>query len=199
MEPHMCLKGDDILEASLLEVADNEPGASPSLAKETTLLGKDPTLWEAQETCTHPLDCLEETPKPDVTAGVAGLLDIQWQLPLLPLGFGLRILISGLPPLEDVDPLVYLPGEAQLDITSLASMEMVTVRNALMGEFKCHYRMWLFSMTSLWLNWSLARSQPGADQKLMDYWTKLVPTQKKSTAELSIEWVTFSENWLWLP
>ena len=43
----MCLEGDDILEASLLEAADNEPGASPTLTEEATLLGEDLTPEEA--------------------------------------------------------------------------------------------------------------------------------------------------------
>ena len=42
MEPLMYLKGDDILEALLLEATDNEPGASPTPAEEAALLGKDP-------------------------------------------------------------------------------------------------------------------------------------------------------------
>ena len=46
MEPLMHLEGDDIFEASLLEAADNEPGAFPTLAEEATLLGKDPTSQE---------------------------------------------------------------------------------------------------------------------------------------------------------
>ena len=52
----MYLKGDDILEVLLLEATDNEPGASLTLAEEPTLLGKDPTPQEAQETTTHPPD-----------------------------------------------------------------------------------------------------------------------------------------------
>ena len=41
MEPLMCLEGDDMLEASLLEATDNEPGASPTPKEEVTLLGED--------------------------------------------------------------------------------------------------------------------------------------------------------------
>ena len=77
MEPLMHLKGDDILEASLLEAADNEPGASLTLAEEATLLGKDPTPWEAWETTICPPDCLKEIPEPKVTARVVGPQDIQ--------------------------------------------------------------------------------------------------------------------------
>ena len=39
----MHLKGDDVMEALLLKVADNEPGVSPFLSEEATLLNKDPT------------------------------------------------------------------------------------------------------------------------------------------------------------
>ena len=73
----MHLKGDDILEASLLEAADNGPGASQTLAEEATLLGKDPTPQEARETTTCPPDCQEDTPEPKDAAGVVGPLDIQ--------------------------------------------------------------------------------------------------------------------------
>ena len=107
----MCLKGDDTLEASPLKAADNEPGVSLTLAKEASHLDEEPTLQEAQETTTHPPDHPEETLKPKVAARVTGPLDIQQQLPLLPLGFRLPILTSSPPPLEDVESLVYFPRE----------------------------------------------------------------------------------------
>ena len=69
-------------------------------------------------------------------------------------------------PLEDAEPLVHLPGEAQLDIASLASMEMITVRNTLMGGFEYCYQMWLISTMSLQLNPSEAQGQPGTDWDL---------------------------------
>ena len=50
MEPLMCLKGDDILEALLVKAADNEPRASFTPAEEASLMGEDPTSQEAQET-----------------------------------------------------------------------------------------------------------------------------------------------------
>ena len=53
MEPLMCLKGDDVLEALLLQATDNEPGTSLTLAEEATLFGENPTPQEAQETTTH--------------------------------------------------------------------------------------------------------------------------------------------------
>ena len=69
-------------------------------------------------------------------------------------------------PLGDAEPLVCIPKEAKLDITSFASMEMITFRNTLTGKLKCCYQMWLISMTSLWLNPSEAWDQPGADQEI---------------------------------
>ena len=71
----MHLKCDNVLEASLLEATDNQPGVSPTLAEEATLLGEDCTPQEPQETTTCPPDCLEEAPKPNVAAGVAGPLN----------------------------------------------------------------------------------------------------------------------------
>ena len=110
---------------------------SLSLAEEAALLGEDPTPQEAWETTTHPPDDQEETTKSKVTARVVGPLDILGQIPLPPLGFGLPTWVSCPPPLENVEPLVHIPGEVQLDITSLSSMEMVTARNALTGQFEC--------------------------------------------------------------
>ena len=42
-KPLMHLEGDDILEASLLEAANNKPGALLTLAEEAALLGKEST------------------------------------------------------------------------------------------------------------------------------------------------------------
>ena len=72
MEPLMQLKGDD-MEASLLEAADNEPGESLTLTEEATLLGKDPSPQEVQETTTHPPDYQEETHDAKGAAGLATL------------------------------------------------------------------------------------------------------------------------------
>ena len=59
-------------------------------------------------------------------------------------------------------------GEAWLDITSFASIEMITVRNTLTDEFECHYQMQLISVMSLCLNPFEAHGQPGTDQELKD-------------------------------
>ena len=61
MVPLMHLKEDDIMEASLLGAADNEPRASHTPAEDAALLGNDPTSQEAQIT-THPSNHSEETP-----------------------------------------------------------------------------------------------------------------------------------------
>ena len=81
MEPIMWLKGNNILEASLLEVADYEPGVSPNQAEEATLLGKDPRPQEAWKTTTHPPDCPEETPEPRVVTRVADPQNVWQQMP----------------------------------------------------------------------------------------------------------------------
>ena len=61
MVPLMHLKGDDILEASLLRATDNEPGASLTHAEEAALQGDDPTPQEAQGIITHPSDFTMDT------------------------------------------------------------------------------------------------------------------------------------------
>ena len=135
----MCIKGDDILEASLLKAADNKPRASQTSAEEATFLGEDPASQEAWKTTRHCPDHPEETPRPEGAAGLADRQDAQEQVPPLPPGFGLPTPLSGPPPLEDAGPLVSIPRETQLDVTSLASTEMIMVRNSLMGEFECCY------------------------------------------------------------
>ena len=133
----MCLKGDAILEALLLEPVDNELRASLTMAEEATLLGEDPASQEAWETTRHSPDHPEETPKTEGAAWLADPQDAQEQVPPLPPG--LPTLFSGPPPLEDAGSLVSIPREAQLDITSLAFMEMIMVRNSLMDKIACHY------------------------------------------------------------
>ena len=143
MEPLMYLKDDDILEASLLETTDNESGASPTLAEEAALLGEDPPSQEAQKTTACPADHQEETPKPKVRAqlewAVTDPQAIQQQIPLPPVRFRLPTLMSGPPPLEVEEPPVRIPGEGQLDVTSLVSTEIIMIRNHQMGKFECHY------------------------------------------------------------
>ena len=152
MKPLMYLKGDNVLETLLLEATDNEPGASLTPAEEAALFGEDPASQEAQGTTTCPPDHLKETPEFKVTARVVGPWDAWEQIPLPPPGFRPPAPVFHLPPLEDAELLVSIPREAQLDITSLASMEMITVRNTLMGKFKCNYQMQLISMMALHLN-----------------------------------------------
>ena len=102
----MCLKGDDILEASHCR---QQARSVPNPGRRGCTLGQGSCPQEAQETNTCPPNCPEETPKPEVTAGVVGPLDIQWQLPSLPLGFGPPAMASCPPPLKDVEPLVHSP------------------------------------------------------------------------------------------
>ena len=86
----------------------------------------------------------EEDLKPDdaVRVGVitTDLLDIQWQIPPIPLGVW-----TAHPDVLSTSPGRWRapsshPQRSQLDITSLASMEMITVRKSLTSKFKCHYR-----------------------------------------------------------
>ena len=76
--------------------------------------------------------------------------------------------MSGPPPLKDAGSLVRIPREAWQDVTSLASIEMIMVRNSIMGEFECCYQIWLISRVSLHLNQPEAWDQPGANWGLTD-------------------------------
>ena len=159
---------EDFWEASLPESVEEEPVASPTPTEEGLLLSEDPEPQGVQASAPCKPIQPEEALKPKVTAGTTDPLDRQWKLPMAPLGFGPPTLSSGPPALEDNEPLVCLHREDRLDITSLTSMVMVTIRNILMGGFECCYRMWLISNTSLQLNTSEASSQPGTDQELTD-------------------------------
>ena len=55
MAPLMCLNGKEIVEASLLELMDDEPGTSPTLEEEATLLGEELEMHEAQDATTSPM------------------------------------------------------------------------------------------------------------------------------------------------
>ena len=63
MAPLMCLNWDEIVEAPLLEPMGDEPGTSPTLEEEATLLGEEQGLPEAPETTASLWECLK-TPKP---------------------------------------------------------------------------------------------------------------------------------------
>ena len=108
------------------------------------------------------------TPEPEDTSRLADPQDAQEQIPPLSPVSGLPTQVSDLPPLEDAGPLISNPGEAQLEITSLASMEMIMVRNTLSDEFECCYQTQLISIMSLHLNPFEAWGQPGTDWELMD-------------------------------
>ena len=178
MAPLIHLKEDDILDALLLRAADDEPGMSPTPVEEAALLGNAPTPQRAQAITAHPSDHPEETPKPKGVAKLeCTMADPQgmWRQPLLlpleftaelewttaaphgtqrqalPLPPGFELPVSGPPPLESGEPQVRSPEEAWLDLTSLASMQMVVVRNESTGKFECQYETQVVG--SLCLSW----------------------------------------------
>ena len=57
---------------------------------------------------------------------------------------------------------------------------MIMVRNNLTGEFECCYWTQLISRAFLHLNLSDNKGHPGVDWELTDWWTKQVPTHKKT-------------------
>ena len=127
------LRDEDIWEESLLESVGDEPVASLTPAEEALLLGED---WEPQgvqaSTWLIPFQLGKALLQPDDDF-TTDPQDIQ-QLP----GCGSPTLMYGMPPLEEV-PLVKAPGEAQVEVMSMASTEVITIRNCQMGEFQCCY------------------------------------------------------------
>ena len=67
----------------MLESAGEEPMASLAPVEEALLLGEDPESQLAQVSAPHIPINIEEALRPKVTAGVAGPLDIQQQIPSL--------------------------------------------------------------------------------------------------------------------
>ena len=129
------IERDDLLDASILEVAEEELMTSPNTAEEAGQLGEEPGPQEEQATALHTPDQPEEAlePKGAVSLGVMAM--VQRQLPLTPTAFSeLLATESGPPPLEDADSSVGVPQGAQLDLISLGSMQMVITQNTLMGE-----------------------------------------------------------------
>ena len=160
MEPLMCLKGYDVLEASLLKATDKEAMASPDPCR------RDPTVEEpdpqkAHASIPHIPAQPEQAFKPDDAVRLGVITTDPWifsnKYHHCHWVLDCPHWCLGPPILEDAEPLVHNPREAQLDIISLASMEEIMTRNALMGKFKCHYQMLLISMTSLQLNPSEAQ------------------------------------------
>ena len=170
----------DILEASLLRAPDNEPGMSPNLAEEATLLGDDPALQGVQAVTTHPSNHPQETPKCKDAAKLewtaADLQGMQRQPLLLSPGF--EHPVSGPPPLKSGEPQVRIPGEAQLDLTSMASMQMAIVRNKSTGELKCWYETQVVG--------SLCLGQPDMLPE-GDAWASLIPCLRVNKETLNCE------------
>ena len=64
MAPLICLNGDEIVEALLLEPRDDEPRTSPTPEEEATFLGEELELQQTQEATASPHECME-TPEPE--------------------------------------------------------------------------------------------------------------------------------------
>ena len=89
-------------------------------------------------------------PERDVSLGVVA---ITWRrLPLTPPGFSETLPTeSGPPPLQDAGSQLGVPWGAQLDLTSLGSMQMVITQNTLTGDLQYHYETGVISQTPLHL------------------------------------------------
>ena len=114
MSPFMQLKGDDILEVSLLSLS---PMAYPTPVEEAVLMDDDdPKPQEAKVTTTCPSNNPEQAPQPKSAARlgwtVAGPQGAQAQPLLPPPGFNQLSLASRPPPLKNIKPRVKIPIRA---------------------------------------------------------------------------------------
>ena len=90
-------------------------------------------------------------------------------LPLTPPGFAETLAIeSGPPPLEDADLPVGITQEAQMDLISLGSMQMIITQNTLKGELEYCYQTRVISRMSLHLTLPDFPDWPGTNWELKD-------------------------------
>ena len=91
--------------------------------------------------------------------------------------------------------LVY-PGGAQLDLTSLWSMQMIITQNTLMGELEYHYETRVISQTSLHLTLPDYPDQPNTHQELEEPWASKPLINSKKKLKLS-EYLLMKPNKTW--
>ena len=157
--PLLQMHDEDIWEDSLLESVGDEPVAFQTPGEEALLLGEDPEPQGAQASTSLIPIWSEEALKPDDDDSIAtDHHHSQQQTALSPMGFKPPTLISSLSPLEDAEPFVRVPREAQLDVISMVSTEVIVITNYLMGEFECCYQMQLISIWSLGPAWCWLRT-----------------------------------------
>ena len=93
------IKSDDLLIASMLEVAEEEePPNSLSPAEEARSLGEKPEPQEEQPTAIHAPNHPEEASEPEGASSLGVMAIVQRQLPLTPPGFMEPLAVESEPP-----------------------------------------------------------------------------------------------------
>ena len=119
----------------MLEVVEEDPVSSLNPAEEVRPLGEAPEPQEEWPTAIHAPDHPEEALEPEGASSLGVMAITCRQLPLTPPGFSeLLAGKSGPPHLEDADSPIGVPQGAQLDLSSLGSMQVVITHNILMME-----------------------------------------------------------------
>ena len=140
-----------LLDITILNVVEKDP-VTPLIPRErVSLPEKKPVSQEEEITAT------QSSNRPDAVepegTGCSGELVIvrRWLPPAPP---GLYQVMGGWvwpTPLEDVDSLISIPMGAQLDLSSLGSLQVVISHNPVIGEVQYQYQSRVISQTSLQL------------------------------------------------
>ena len=166
---HRCLtlliERDDLFDASMLEVAEEEPATFLNPAEGAGLLGEKPEPQEEWATALHNPDHPEEASNPEGAIRLGVMAITQRWLPLTPPGFSEPLAIkSGPPPLEDADS----PVGVSWGLSSLGSMRIVIIHDTLTGKLQYHYETRVISQTSLHLTPPDYPDQPNTHWELKE-------------------------------
>ena len=151
------MKRDDMLDASMLEVAAEEPVASMTLIEEAVLLEENPDPQEDQVTALHTPVWLYKASEPEDAAS-PGVMTAdpqnkwRWILPP-PLGFAQPLAFySGPPPLENADMPMGMPRGACLAGFDFPQLHADNHKQNMTGKLEYHYEARVISRMSLNIN-----------------------------------------------
>ena len=189
LEP--LIERDDLLDASMLEVAEEEPVTSPNPAGEGRLVGEESEPKEEWTTASHIHDQPEEASESEGVISSGVMADAGRQLSLSLPGFAEPLAIkSGPPPFKDADSLVGIPwGLARSNLSRINAddhhPEHLDERAGVLLQNQGHFQ------DALHLTPPNFPDQPGPNQEHEEPWVNCSKTLRKTLNQVS----TCSWNW----